>query len=76
MPDLTMIDPPVVQTDADEPFFTATELGKQFRLSKGKIHLAERSGELRGVRFGRSVRFPRSAVQEWIERNTRAGASR
>jgi excisionase family DNA binding protein len=67
--------PSVERFDIDEPFFTASELAERLRLSKGKIHLAERSGELRSKRFGRSVRFPRSAVQEWIERNDE-GASR
>ena len=72
MPNLTVIDPTIEHGDVDEPFFTATEVANQFRISKGKVHLMERSGELRGVRIGRCVRFPRSAVQEWIVRNYEA----
>ena len=63
MPALSVVE----SVEVDEPFYTASELAERFRVSKGKIHLLERSGELRGVRIGRSVRFPRSAVQEWIE---------
>ena len=49
-----------------EPHYTAGQVAAALRISKGAVHLAERSGELRGAHFGRSVRFAKSAVDAWI----------
>ena len=47
-------------------FITVGELAKLLRLSNCMVYAMARRGELPSIRFGRSVRFSKSAVSKWI----------
>ena len=41
--------------------------------SRAKVYGMAAAGELPCLRSGRSVRFPRAALERWIEQNTTGG---
>jgi excisionase family DNA binding protein len=46
---------------------TVKEVANLFQYSRGHIYELVRSGQLRAVRHGRTIRFPREAIAEWQE---------
>ncbi|MFB9382043.1 helix-turn-helix domain-containing protein [Pseudonocardia petroleophila] len=48
------------------PFLTVAEVADRMRVSKMTVYRLVHSGELPAVRFGRSFRVQRSAVEELI----------
>lgn len=48
------------------PFLTVTEVADRMRVSKMTVYRLVHSGELSAVRFGRSFRVHRSAVEDLI----------
>jgi excisionase family DNA binding protein len=57
----------------DALLLTPRELGALLRLGKNKTYELLASGEIPVIRFGRALRVPRAAVEDWIRR--RAGIS-
>ena len=63
---------PAVVTDmttgpVDGPFLTVAEVAARMRVSKMTVYRHVHSGELPAIRFGRSFRVQRRAVEELIE---------
>jgi len=55
----------------------AEEVALVLGIGRSKVFELLRAGELPVIRLGRSVRIPRRALDEWIERRTEhGGASR
>lgn len=50
---------------SESGLLTAKEVANLLQYSRGHIYELFRSGQLRGVRHGRTIRFPREAVAEW-----------
>ena len=48
------------------PFLTVAEIAQRMRVSKMTVYRLVHSGELPAVRFGRSFRVQRAAVEELI----------
>lgn len=48
------------------PFLTVAEVAERMRVSKMTVYRLVHSGELPAVRFGRSFRVQRNAVEELI----------
>ncbi len=46
--------------------FTAAELAKILNIHSRTVHVATAGGRLRAVRLGRSVRYDKAAVLEWM----------
>lgn len=53
---------------------TVEEAAALLGLSRSKAYDAVRQGQIPSVRFGGSVRVPRRALEELLERATRRGA--
>jgi excisionase family DNA binding protein len=51
----------------EAPFLTVAEVAERMRVSKMTVYRLVHSGELPAVRFGRSFRLRRSAVDELID---------
>jgi excisionase family DNA binding protein len=49
----------------DDPFLTVEEIAVLARVSKMTVYRAIHTGELDGVRFGRSFRIRTSAYDKW-----------
>ena len=57
-------------SSAPEPgLLTVKEVASLLQYSRGHIYELVRSGQLRGVRHGRTIRFPREALAEWQTAN-------
>jgi excisionase family DNA binding protein len=48
---------------------TVKEVASLLQYSRGHIYELVRNGQLRGVRHGRTIRFPREALAEWQTAN-------
>jgi len=53
-------------TDTVETMYTRAELAATWRLSARTIDRARADGALAFLKIGRSVRFPESAVLQWL----------
>lgn len=49
------------------PFLTVAEVARRMRVSKMTVYRLVHSGELPAIRFGRTFRVQRAAVEELIE---------
>ena len=49
------------------PFLTVAEVARRMRVSKMTVYRLVHSGELPAIRFGRTFRVQRGAVEELIE---------
>jgi excisionase family DNA binding protein len=47
-------------------FYTVAEVAAMMRVSKMSVYRLVHSGELESVRFGRSFRLPRAAVDSYL----------
>lgn len=56
--------------DFDEPLMTVSELAVWSGKSEAWIYRRSRSGELPTIMIGRSRRFSRAAIQEWLSSTT------
>ena len=52
---------------------TVKEVASLLQYSRGHIYELVRSGQLRGVRHGRTIRFPQEALTEWRTANQAGG---
>lgn len=59
-----------LENDNEERFLRAAELGKMFGCSRAKAYALMASGQVPVIRFGRSIRSPRTALMAWIKNNT------
>jgi excisionase family DNA binding protein len=50
--------------------FAANELAKILNIHSRTVHVATAGGRLRAVRLGRSVRYDKAAVLEWMAWST------
>ncbi len=67
----TPIESPKGYRDHEMPLLLrAEEVAKLLGLSRSMVFQMLASGELPVVRFGRSVRVPREALDEWIKERT------
>jgi excisionase family DNA binding protein len=57
----------------DALLLTPRELGALLRLGKNKTYQLLASGEIPVIRFGRALRVPRAAVEDWIRRRAGIG---
>ena len=55
-----------------ETVMSVREVAEFLGLAEGTVYRKVRSGELPAVRIGRSLRFPRQAIENWLE--SRIGA--
>ena len=65
---LLMLTPTVVPPRTSEPvqeLLTVKEVADQLRFSPGHVYELVRSGRLRGIRDGRTIRISREALAEW-----------
>lgn len=53
-----------------EPTYTAAQVAEHFGCDKSGVYKLVREGALRGVRIGRLVRIPASALDEFIAGST------
>lgn len=59
--------PPAVFDLQDLPLFLSVpEVARVLRIGTSSVHRLLRSGDLKAVRFGRSVRIPRSEVERLL----------
>jgi excisionase family DNA binding protein len=49
--------------------WTVKEVASQLRFSTGHVYELVRSGQLRGIRHGRTIRIPHEALTEWQAAN-------
>lgn len=52
---------------------TPRELGQLLHLGKNKTYELIASGTIPVIRFGRAIRIPRSAVEQWIREQAATG---
>jgi excisionase family DNA binding protein len=50
---------------------TADQAAEYLKLTPDKLKALARRGEIGHVKAGRSYLFPRAAIAEWLQRNTR-----
>jgi len=50
-----------------EPHYTVKQLAEWICLNPETIRREASKGKLRSLRFGKDLRFPESAVKEWLE---------
>ncbi|MBI3988659.1 MAG: helix-turn-helix domain-containing protein [candidate division NC10 bacterium] len=55
---------------------TVTELAKYLGLAKDTVYRKAKAGEIPGVRIGRSWRFPKDLIDEWLRRKAEAGGGK
>ncbi len=56
--------------ELDRRVYTAAELAELLRVSKKTIYRLVASGELRGMKVGKSIRFGRKAVEQYLQEVT------
>lgn len=56
-----------------EPHYTAKQVASSLGLNPETIRREASRGKLRHLRFGKDLRFPESAVKEWLD-TKRGGA--
>ena len=59
----------------EDRLLTINETADYLRLSRAKTYTMAATGELPAVRFGRSVRVPVAALDEWIKEQTQNPAA-
>jgi len=59
----------------DQLLMRAEEVAKALGLGRSKIYEMVQSGALPVVRFGRSVRIPRAALEAWVREQTKGPES-
>ncbi len=59
--------------DAPALLLTAKQTAAALAISERKLWSLTNSGEIAHVRIGRSVRYPISGLQRWIESQTQGG---
>ncbi len=64
---------PTTKDYAQPLLLTPTELGRLLGIGRNKSYELIASGTLPVIRFGRAIRIPRIAVEQWIEKQTRCG---
>lgn len=47
---------------------TVNDFAAEFDVSRTKAYELINSGEIKIIRIGRSIRIPRSSIEEWIQR--------
>jgi excisionase family DNA binding protein len=61
----------------DTMFLTPLEAAGELRISRSKVYELLAAGALPSVRIGASIRVPREALRQWVDRhlagNTNAG---
>jgi len=53
---------------------TVHDLAEYLRLSEAKIYRLANAGKVPGCRMGKSWRFKKELIDEWIRRETEAGS--
>ncbi len=56
-------------TTAVPDLWTVKEVASQLRFSTGHVYELVRSGQLHGIRHGRTIRIPRDALTQWQAAN-------
>ncbi len=56
--------------DVESAFYTVEELAEYLRLSEATIYRKAKMGTIPGVQIGRSWRFRRTTIEEWIRKNS------
>lgn len=64
------------QDAAPPPLLTAPDVARWLAVSPATVYALAASGELPCVRIGRTVRFRREAVENWLEAHERAAVDR
>lgn len=54
-----------------EDMNTADQAAEYLKLTADKLKAIARLGDIGHVRAGRSYLFPRAAIEEWVQRNTK-----
>jgi excisionase family DNA binding protein len=57
--------PPEAPAEPAQQLLTVKEAAKYLRFSRGHTYELVRSGQLRGIRVGRTIRITREALAEW-----------
>lgn len=57
----------------DEQIMTAREVADYLRLAEATIYKLARSGEIPAAKVGRSWRFKRSLIDDWLHQQARSG---
>ena len=60
------VDPDMITTAVEGPFLSVAEVAARMRVSKMTVYRHVHSGELPAIRFGRSFRVQRRAVEELL----------
>ncbi len=59
--------------NANMDFMTVHDLATYLRLSEAKIYRLANAGMVPGCRLGKSWRFKKELIDDWIRRETEAG---
>ena len=55
----------------EQPYlFTVPEAARHLGLKKSKVYDMAKRGEIPTVKFGRYVRIPRKALEQWVDEQT------
>ncbi|WP_196884579.1 helix-turn-helix domain-containing protein [Arthrobacter sp. CAN_A214] len=49
-----------------EPFYTVSEVALMMRVSRMTVYRLVQSGALDSIRFGRSYRVPKTAIEQYL----------
>jgi excisionase family DNA binding protein len=60
---------------SNEPLMNAEEVGEYLGLTKGTIYQKVSKGEIPFLKLGHTVRFRRSEIDQWIEKQNAARVS-
>jgi excisionase family DNA binding protein len=61
----------------EEPvLLTPKEAGRVLRLGKNKTYELIARGRIPVIRFGRAIRIPRAALEEWIRQQAMPGGAK
>jgi excisionase family DNA binding protein len=60
----------------DQLLMRAEEVGRALGLGRSKAYELMTSGQLPVVRVGRALRVPRSALEEWVRKQTQPAGDR
>ena len=58
---------PIMQLEDGPVYWTPAEFFLWARISRSKGYDLLRTGELRSIHIGRSIRIPRTAIQEYMQ---------
>lgn len=56
-----------------EVMMKVSDVAKYLRLSEAKVYRMANNGQLPAIRFGKTWRFNKTIIDEWIRRETKGG---